>query len=233
MISFVDKTNELKKIMTDIKKGTSFKLKKDYKDPAFPDLDVSNWQGRVLGIVDGQISVEWDSITLDSFSDDYILELVNGGYDMEEYFVEFEDIEITEPRDTAKDVKKALEKYNIFSTYTLHFEDSARFIFDLLDGADIMDDEEMLDAWYDYFISEFKFPKNGVVTDSERGSVIREGDKVKVLDINEHIEYEYGLLADCKHEGELFMIPLCDIELTSNDEAALIVRCYSTWFVNK
>ncbi|MDZ7900508.1 MAG: calcium-binding protein [Arcicella sp.] len=219
--------------MTDLKKGTSFKLKKGYEDPAFPDIDTSNWQGRILAIVDGQISVEWDSITLDSFSDDYILGLVSGGYDMEEYFVEFEDIEITTPRDTAKDVEKALEKYHIFSTYTLHFEDSARSIFNLLDGADIMDDEEMLDAWYDYFTSDFKFPQNGIVTDAERGSVAREGDKIKVLDINEHIEYDYGLFADCKHEGNLLMIPLCDIELTSKSEAALIVHCYSTWFVNK
>jgi hypothetical protein len=219
--------------LSDLKKGTSFKLKKEYKDPDFPHLDVSNWQGRVLEIKDDKISVEWDSITLDSFTDEYILELVNGGYDMEEYFVGLEDIEVVEPRDTAKDVEKALDKYNAFSTYTLHFEDNARYIFDLLDGSDIMDDSEMLDAWYDYFISDFKFPQNGKVTNTERGSVIREGDKIKILDINEHIEYDYGLFADCKHKGDLLMIPLCDIELDSDDEAALIVSCYSTWFVNK
>jgi hypothetical protein len=213
--------------------GTSIKPNKNYKDPSFENMDLTNWQGRVLQIKDGNISVEWDSITLNNFSDEYILALNEGGFDFFEYYLPIEDVDIVEPRDKPEDVIEANSTYRIFTTYTSFFEENARFIFELLKKANIFDDDEMLDSWFDYFANDFKFPQTGFLTDVDFNSRFKEGDSVKLIDINEHSDNQYGILVDCKHEKGKVTIPLCDIELDSEDEESMILFCYSTWFVNK
>ena len=91
------------------KVGDSIIVKSAIKDPDL-DADISGWQGRITEINDDTICINWDSLTLNAMAASVIKKCEENGWGWEQMYLLESDVTLTQPRDTAKDVKKAINE---------------------------------------------------------------------------------------------------------------------------
>jgi len=99
-----------------IKVGDSVRVNEGVSDPDFPQFSIAGWQGRVTELIDGDdieepmISIEWDSITLNSYTEDYLAMCDEEGLDLLSMNLPETELQVVQPRDTLKDVQAAIER---------------------------------------------------------------------------------------------------------------------------
>ncbi len=198
--------------------------------------DIIGWQGRVDEFTDDNlIGVRWDSITLKSQPEQYILQTyrMTGTEEFNHFYLGEDDIEPAVARDKEKDVEAAIQaiedKY-----YWRAFDDGdglGELIQEVLDNDEY---EEDVDKWEAYLEENVKFPfKAKVIDSSGYYGKLKGGDIVTVKNIAAS-DMDYGILVNARIRIEPAVLPLCDLEFFEGDEdSAMPVAAYVEWFVNK
>ncbi len=231
----MSKRNRYKK-KKEIRVGNSIVVKDGVKDADF-DVDMGGWQGRIIEIQkhdDGDtiLLVEWDSITLDSFSDDFFENSEEEGMAWQEYYIPTTEIKITTPRDTKAETQKAIRKYSAKFAW-VHLGHQGKEIQAVLEGINPGDESACFNAWYDHFDKNLSFPFDAEISEFQERGPHRAGEKVQVLAL-EDIEYPYGVLVKIKKDGRKYAFPLCDLEASdTNSKLHDLVENYAIWFANR
>ena len=96
------------------KVGDSVKVKAKVIDPDFPEQSIANWQGRIVGIEDGDeaplLEIQWDSVTLKGIPLDHLINVEEEGYDWTSMILYPDDVVAATERDTEEDVEKTWEE---------------------------------------------------------------------------------------------------------------------------
>lgn len=220
----------------ELKAGNAIVVKDGVKDVDF-GVNMKGWQGRIKEVRkhdDGDtiLLVEWDSVTLDNFPDDFFEICEEKGVSWSEYYLPIHEVEITTSRDTQAETQKAIRKYgNKFAWASLGPEGKA--IQAVLEGIDTDDDFACFEAWYDHFETILSFPFDAKITEWQERGPHQAGEKVQVLAL-ENIEDPYGILVKIKKGKKRYTFPLCDLE--ASDEHSKLhdnIQEYAVWFANR
>ena len=212
--------------------GDSVRFKDGQKDEE-SGIDIGGWQGRITEIDKKSkiLLVELDSITLRSMPREYIERCEEMGYGWSEYYIGFDDVEATKPRDKKRDVEATIAELEN-SVAWVHLGEEGREINAILAGAD--DEYEELEAWEKHLRKTLSFPFDAEVSEwQEPRSPLQVGQKVRVMGIDALDEW-YGILVKVKKGRRQYIFPLCDLEVASaNSPNYDPVKLYSVWFANK
>lgn len=106
-------------------------------------------------------------------------------------------------------------------------------IYNIIKNIPENDDIKALEVWENYLNQELKFPFEAEVIDSDYGSSIATGDKLKVIGIS-MIDDLHGIIVDVRKERRKYSFELCLLEVIGEDEKAInLVDDYSVWFCNR
>ena len=89
-------------------------VKQGVRDPDF-NSPIEAWQGRVIDLCENEdgstlLTIEWDSQTLSNIPEEVLLLSVRSGLDWALMYLLEDEVQITKPRDTPKEVKQARER---------------------------------------------------------------------------------------------------------------------------
>ncbi|MBU3127440.1 calcium-binding protein [Clostridium tagluense] len=116
--------------------------------------------------------------------------------------------------------------------WQIHSKQDKR-IFNIIKNVPKDDDIKALEAWEDYLNQELKFPFEAEVMDSDYGSSISEGDKLKVSAIG-MIDDLHGIIVDVRKGRTKYAFELCLLEALGEDKKVKeLVDDYSVWFCNR
>ncbi len=106
--------------------GDSVKVKNGVKDHKF-GIDVGGWQGQISKIDNDIICIEWDSVTLSTFPDEYISHCEKEGLDWEKIYLETEEVEPVIRHNTDNVLVQKLQEIKS-KHHSNYFEDSGESI---------------------------------------------------------------------------------------------------------
>lgn len=223
----------MKKTNLSLKVGTSVRVKEGVKDPD-SNLNLSGWQGRILEIDEDEsgkslLLVTWDSHTLRSMPSSYLEQSETEGMDWQQYYLQVDDIETVQSRDTQKDVTEvANEITSRISWYSLGEE--GKRIQEVLSGA--KNEEEAFEAWARYLEENLSFPFEAEVSEYQEKGNLRQGDRLKILNIT-GVDDLYGVIVACKWGSQKIEFPLCDLAVKGKSVIKQVVLDYAVWFANR
>lgn len=194
----------------DFKVGDSVRVKPGVRDP---DLggNIGGWVGRITEIQEDTVEIQWDSLTLSKMPSSIISQCEQDGLDWSIMALYPADVEHIEPRDTLADVEHTLERLQAGHQWDSLGEEGPR-IQKVLGQIDPDDEWAAFEAWERHFQKVLRFPFEAEVAEfQERGS-LRQGDKVKVLEIAS-VEDLYGVIVTVSHRRGVYQFPLCDLEV--------------------
>jgi len=222
-----------------IKVHDSVVVKPGVSDADF-DTAIGGWQGRVAEIdVDNDLFlIEWDSVTLRNMLDSMIEQCEVQGFAWTKYYIAPQDVTLTSPRDTERDVIKIIDKLE-----KKHFWDSmgimGRGIRKVLTGVDPGDDVAMFDTWERHIKGNLTFPFEAEVDEFQERGPLRGGDRVTVVGITS-LDYSYGIIVHLKRGRRWYDFPLCDLAVLDEDSPTdavyphyQVVQDYRMWFANR
>jgi hypothetical protein len=220
----------------ELKVGDSVVVKPGTKDVDL-SIDLSGWQGRVTEILPGEdnqvlVGIEWDSITLQNMPDSVIEESEEQGLSWTEYRLYADEVELTEPRDTRKDVAQTQEALSGKFAWSF-LGPEGRNINKVLAGIDPDDTMAALEAWEARLRKSLTFPFEAKIDEFQERGPLQAGDRVRVLDIN-FVDDLHGLIVDIKRRGEYYAFPLADLAvLDTRSPNHDPVQEYRVWFANR
>lgn len=200
-----------------------------------PDLDINigGWQGRVSEINEDNIRIDWDSITLKQMKSSIIIQCEQEGLAWNQMYLFVSDIDPAQPRDTSKDVKKAIDEINK-KYYWVGLGDEGLRIQKVLSDIDPGDTLSALGAWEEYLESKLKFPIKAEVVELMRRGVLELGNKVVIHRINDFYDEESGIFVKVSYQGETSHFPLADLEvLDRKSKNYQPIKDYVVWFANQ
>jgi hypothetical protein len=112
------------------KKGDSVKVKKDTVVEGFEDMDFTGWQGWVVAYFEDEVddekelTVDWDSITLQNLPKEYIEKNINDDFDFDSMILAENTLEKVSERDKISDRIKVIEE----------IEEKYDYLFDISEG---------------------------------------------------------------------------------------------------
>lgn len=218
---------------SDIKNGDSVRVKDGVEDPD-SGICIAGWQGRATEVDndDKLITVEWDSVTLRNMESSWIEAGEIEGLDWATFVIEADQVERAKPRDTPKDTARQLEKLQSIHRWD-HLGEQGKRISSVLQGIDDDESLEAYEAWEKAFRGEVVFPYPATVTETPRGSPLRDGDKVEVTGI-EGLDDDYGVIARVKRGRETYDFPLCDMQPADRKTGFYtLLSDYNEWFANR
>ena len=134
--------------------GDSIKVKPGILCPDNESYNLSGWEGRIIGIDQGLIEIEWDSITLSQMPKEFIQESIDEGIEYKCMILGESEIEITKPRDKQEDVQK---KQDIIR-FNYSFEGEEARIKKILNNEDISVNANNLETYYKYLRDNLEKP---------------------------------------------------------------------------
>lgn len=214
------------------KPGDSVRFKDGQKDED-SGTDMSGWQGRVAEInnKDRLLLVSLDSLTIKTFSREYLEACELEGLGWSQYYIGFDDVEPAQPRDTESDVTALIADLNK-SLDWLYLGEEGREINAILTGAH--DQAAQAKRWAAYLGSALSFPFKARVSEiQEERSRVGPGDSVKVLGIA-GIHSIYGVMVNVKRQYTTFHFPLSDLEAADeNSPNSHPVYLYALWYAHR
>jgi len=220
-----------------IKIGDSVAVKDDIKCPDIEPLSMDGWQGRVAEIFDAEgdkvmINIKLDSITLRSFSEDYIRQSEVGGLDWTSMNLWLDDVKPAQPRDTEKDVQLIIDKLSDFHSWDDLGEEGAR-IGRVLKDVDPDDMYACVEAWSDHLEKVLVFPFDTIIAEGSNRGPLKVGDQLRVHSIS-LVDDHYGLIVNVRLGRRRYDHPLCDLEvLDKKSPNYQNVMDYVVWFANR
>ncbi len=217
------------------KKGMCVEFKSGNTDPD-SGISVAGWSGRIIegDNENKMLEIELDSVTLINLPDSYMRHSLDGGYDYLRYFIEMDEVEIINPKDTlqqVEEIQKELEAryhdYDLYGEEPIPFSKVAQGQF----HASLLLPQDF-GAWIDFLEDKLKFPFAVVITESHGPR--RAGHKMRALSLYDW-DNKYGIFARCKEsEGDRIDFPLCDMEaVDQKSENYKWLRRYVVWFANR
>jgi hypothetical protein len=209
--------------------GDSVMAKPGILDPDF-GIEIGGWQGRITEIEVGQkdtIMIAWDSMTLRHLPDSVIEQSEERGLAWTEMGLEAHEIELTSPRDTEKDVARAIDELSRKHAWSWLGEEGAR-IGQILDGIDPDDEMALLRRWEKHLKRHLRFPFEAEVAEYQERGPLQSGNRVtvqKIFDVNDF----YGVIVLLTHRRRQYHFPLCDLEVV--DETSLNYELVSNYAV--
>ena len=214
------------------KLGDSVRFQDGQKDED-SGIDIGGWQGRVIKInaKHKMLLVALDSITLKSLSREYLEACEEEGLGWSEYYIEIDDVEPAEPRDTKQDVKKTIADLSN-SLGWVFLGEEGREINAILAGAG--SEYKQMGAWAAHLEDVLTFPFEAKISEWQKpGSPLQAGQKVRVTGIDDVDEW-YGILVQVKKGRRSYIFPLCDLEVVPDSSPNHdTVQLYAVWFANK
>lgn len=216
--------------------GDSVRVKEGVEDSDYPDEEIGGWQGRIVEIPDEDpptLLLEWDSVTLEEMPIEILKEAELEGLDWERYYVNADDVEAAEPRDTPQDVKQARETLYDRLRWVHLDEDVESYIRQVLTEVDSDDERAVLQAWQENLTERLSFPFEAEVAEYQDAGSFQVGDEVHVKNLL-LLDSLYGLLAVLQRGRSTKHLPLADLEAvdegSDNHEP---LRAYRVWFANR
>ena len=216
-----------------LKAGDSVIVKPGTKDP---DLggDISGWQGRITEFSeyegDPTVMIAWDSITLKEMPHSMIAHCEKEVLDWKVMGLDMADVEPASPRDSARDIKRAVEEIYKHSAW-LHPDEEGERIQQVLTG--MSGTTRQLRAWEKHLERTLTFPFEAEVSEYQERGPVRTGDPVKVKSIFEADDH-YGIIVEVRRGREKFWFPLCELKVTDRQSTnSRIVDDYGVWFANR
>jgi hypothetical protein len=214
-----------------IKIGDSVKVKAGVIDPDF-DISIEGWQGRITEVFDNEMAtIQWDSITLENMPESVIEDSEVEGLDWAKMTLQFDEMEIVQPRDSKKDVEKKVAALQNKFAYS-SFGEQGKRITKVLENIDLEDYWECMNAWGDYFEKVLTFPFKAFVAEFADEGPLDWKDKVTVERIIT-VDDLYGVIVKVRAGRNIYHYPLCDLEATDKkSENYQHLRDYAVWFAN-
>ena len=219
-----------------IKIGDSVIVKDGIEDPDIDSLSIVGWQGRVSDVSAGKdneiwINIKWDSITLRSSSEDYIRQCEENGLDWTSMNLWTDDVKLTQPRDTEKDVELAIDKLSDLHNWDYLGEEGNR-ISNVLKGIDPSDTYTCMEVWSEHLEKVLVFPFDAKIVEGDVGP-LHIGDQIRVHRIA-IVDDLYGVIVDVRSGRSKYAYPLCDLEaLDKKSPNYQNVRDYVVWYANR
>jgi hypothetical protein len=219
---------------TNIKIGDSVVVKDGIKCPDMESLSIAGWQGLIIDIFDDDdemiVEINWDSITLKSLPKYYIKDSEEEGLSWDRMILGVDDVKLTSPRDTEKDVQKTTDELAKLHAWDFLDEEGPR-ISEVLKGIDPDDTYACMRAWEKHFKKVLVFPFDAKIIDSDN-SRLKVGDRVQVNSITE-VGDLYGIIVGITFKGKKYAYPLCDLEVLDRKSPNYQnVQDYVVWFAN-
>jgi len=219
-----------------IEVGDSVVVKDGIKCPDMESLSIAGWQGRVSDIFDGEnnkvlVTIELDSITLRSFSEDYVRQREEEGLDWTIMNLWIDEVEPAQPRDTEKDVQLAIREFSHIHSWN-HLGEEGPRIDKVLKGIDPNDSYACMEAWSRYLEKALLFPFEAMIVEGDIGP-LEIGSRVRVHSIA-IVDDLYGIIVDVRFGHRKYACPLCDLE--AMDKRSLNYRNvldYVVWYANR
>jgi len=221
------------KAQSQLNVGNSVIVKANVKDPDY-DIKIEGWQGKVAEIIDkgNLINVKWDSITLANMPDSLIDDCEEDGLDWSETYLNANELERTEPRDTENDVEKKLKELKKKHAYSFLGEQGRR-IKEVLGEINVKDDWDAMKTWGNYLEKVLHFPFQAEVSAAQDHGPLNFGDKVKILEVS-IVDDLYGVIVKVRHGRKIYHFPLCNLDCLEKDTRNYqIVHDYAVWFANR
>jgi len=214
------------------KLGDSVVVKPNVIDPDL-NVNIGSWQGRISEInsKDNVVCISWDSLTLQQMPSDMIEQCEEEGLDWANMYLNPEEVKLTTPRDSQKEVKKIIELLEKKHKWSYLGEEGRRIQAVLAKAKD--DDGAAFEAWEEHFGKVLKFPFEAEVSEPQERGPLRDGDTVTIFGL-EGSEDLYGIFASLRHKGQKYVFPLCDLEVTDKGSSNYQpVKDYVVWFANR
>ena len=182
--------------------------------------------------------IKLDSVVIKSLPEDYILNTLKGtgSYRFNHFYLDEEDVEIAEARDTQDEVDAAMvfieKNYAWISTSDGSPEDE---IIQKIVKTAYEKEEDELGAWWDYLEENLKFPFKAEIKEYGGGSP--PGTILKIGSLYNDDDEHYGIIIKGKENrfrGKTLYYPLCDLEAVDEKSPNYLhLRAYVVWFANR
>lgn len=226
----------MKEQCIDLKVGDSVKVKKGIICPDYDGLCLEDFQGRIKDFgendVEPTVCIEWDSISIKNFPEDYIDESFEQDLDYRFMLLAINQVELTIPRDTKNDVIKAQEEIKSNAQW---IGDDIEYIIikKVLKTIELDHWYAIYDAWENYLNENLSFPFDAKIFNGEYFDNFKIGDKVSIKGFCLTDDLA-GLIVDVYKNRHKFALPLCDMEaVDKKSNNYLPLRAYSIWFANQ
>lgn len=233
-----------------MKTGNSIRIKQGITSPDYDDLIIEGWEGRIIDIDDGIVTIELDSKTLSELSENYIIDSIVQNVQYTLISLEMDEIEVVIPRDTKNDVLLKQDELDI--RYSSGKEKNR--IAKILNSKDNFVNKDNLQKYYQYLKSNIQTPciLTGMEDfDWEEPYVFGEWsekeyeklkltnpsytDKFEFIEFIDEIDDWKGIRVKVKRllDKKLFDLPLWDLKtVDENSSNYLLVSDYSSWMTN-
>ncbi|MHC5761493.1 calcium-binding protein [Nostoc sp.] len=216
-----------------LKIGNSVIVKPSVLDPDL-GTDISGWQGRISQInpENNSICIDWDSITLKNIPSEVIFKCEEEGLDWSQIYLEPTDVELTQAKDTEKDVAAIIEEIEAKHRWS-HLGEEGKRIQAVLVDVEPDDEIAAFETWSEHLKKVLSFPFKAKVAEFQETGQLRNDDQVTLEGITS-VEDLYGILVKVKHERRGYDFPLCDLEATDSKSPNYgFLRDYVVWFANR
>ena len=228
----------------------SIKVKKGIISPDYDDLNIGNWQGRIVEIEKNIVTFELDSVTLSKLSENYIIESLAEDVEWKLLSLEFNEVEITKPQDRKSDV---LQKQNeINAMYSC--EEEEKRISEILDSQETFVTESNMQKYHSYLkdklqiscvltgMEDFDWEEPYLIGGLSKSEYEKEKitnpsytDHFELVEFVDKIDDWKGILVKVKRlsDRKVFDLPLWDLKILDKDSSDyLFVSDYSSWMTN-
>ncbi len=214
-----------------MKLGDHVVVKNNINDPDL-EIDIGGWQGRVVEVEHNSICIEWDSITLKCMPAEVIEKCEEMNWDWEKIYLDKEEVELTNARDTKEDRDNIAFHLNK-KYYWSGLGEEGKRILSVLKQAKSADDIDAFDAWERHLKKTLEIPFEAVVSEIQEKGPLQQGGKIKVHGF-EGWDNLYGIIMMIRAGRRKYAIPLCDLEAIDRASPNYQpVKDYATWFDNR
>jgi hypothetical protein len=226
----------LKARSPDFRVGDSVVVKTGVTDPDL-GTDLGGWQGRISGMAADKrreifISIRWDSITLKNMPESVIEQCEKKGLDWAERILAAEKAELTTPRDTVKDVARAVAELAAKYAWSSLGEQGRR-IQQILEGVDEDDEIAVWGTWARYLRKNLAFPFEAEVFEVQDRGPPQAGDRVTVEKIS-LVDDLRGVIVRVAYGPRKYAFPLYNLNVIDEDSSnCQFVEDYCVWFANR
>lgn len=207
--------------------------------PDAPELDISGWQGRVTDLTWAEddtepvIGLAWDSLSLRAMPAWFIEDSEHKGLDWSRIYLELDQIEPAEPRDTEQDVAQAQREIEASFWWFGIGPEGENIQAVVNSAADNTDEWQVMLAWEKHLRQSLRLPFEAEVDEFQERGPLQAGDRLTVLGI-EDVDELYGILVSCRKGRQRYTFPLADLAaVDENSPNAQRIHEYRVWFANR
>jgi hypothetical protein len=180
---------------------------------------------------ENRICIEWDSYTLKRMPSEVIEQSEYNGLDWRRMFLQIDEVETSQARDTKEDVNSTIDYLNK-EYWWFGFGEEGKRIAAVINKVNCEKENETYNAWEEHLKEVLDFPFNAEIAEPQEKGPFQSGDKVKVSGIEMHDDL-YGIIMTVHLERRKYAFPLCELDvidkLSTNYQP---VEDYKIWFAN-